>query len=563
MTVHDTAMAKPRHCRVAIGEEFGWRRHVSGEVTVWLNGWIHGLDGAGLAAKLDTGASVTPAQIGDWLRGVDGHFAIVAEGPAWTFAAVDWIRSIPLAACRIGGTWTIDAQPERLRLAAGLGARDRDPDATIAIAMAGFAIDHAALYRGIVLLAPGELLFIGKDGEGARHRYYTYRPWQVRNTDPAWLEKELAETTLAIMKRTLTSLDGRPLVVPLSAGRDSRLVASAARHLGYENVICFSYGRAGNFEAKAARRIAGKLGYPWHFVPATISGLRGFFAGEDYQRYLSFADCGASVPFVQDMAPLMQLKASGVIPEDAVIINGNSGDFITGNHIVPALQTPAAGLSDEQRYRRIVDALIAKHFSLWQFLLTPPNRARIAELLRQSLGRAGATLGDPRTDHGLFEYAEFQDRQCKYVVTGQRIYEFLGHDWRLPLWDNAYLRFWESVPLEEKINQRLYARVLDKENWGGVWHGIPVNRKRVRPLWLVPLRLAAKAMHVTRGRKRWHEFERRYLQYWMDATCNPACVPYAQVRRDGRGARNHIAWLAQFYLARHGIDINEFGERAV
>ncbi len=557
--MHDTTMAVPRLCDVAIDEAFGWKRYGSGEVTVWFNGWIHGLDGAGIAARLASEAAPNYAQIGGWLRKIDGHFAFVATGTGWAMAAVDWIRSIPLAACRIGGTWTIDSQPERLRRAAGLGARDHDPDATISIAMAGYTIDHAALYRGIELLAPGELFFISADGKGARHRYHAYRPWQVHTESPEALEKELAETTLAIMERTLASLDGRPLAIPLSAGRDSRLIASVAHHLGYKDVVCFSYGGVGNFEVKAARAIAAKLGYPWHFVPATIADQCAFFASDDYKNYLAFADSGASTPFVQDMAPLMQLKQSGAIPDDAVIINGNSGDYISGNHILPGLQKPPVGLDAEQRFKRIIDALTAKHFTLWQSLLTPPNCHRIGVLLRQSLQRARATLDDPACDHGLYEYAEFQDRQCKYVVTGQRIYEFLGHAWRLPLWDNDYLRFWERVPLEEKVDQNLYARMLNNANWGGVWRGIPVNRKRVRPLWMVPLRLAAKALHIPRGRERWHAYERQYLQYWMEPTCSTACVPYAQVRRDRRGARNHIAWLTEQYLARHGIDIDEFG----
>ncbi|MEJ2378996.1 MAG: asparagine synthase C-terminal domain-containing protein [Pseudolabrys sp.] len=556
MTVQDTTTAKPRVVDVAIDESFGWKRHTSGNVTVWFKGWIDGLNGAGLAAKFAGEPRPTPGQINAWLRGIDGHFAFVATGQDWTVAAVDWIRSIPLAACRVRGSWTIDAQPERLRRAAGLGAREHDPDAVLAIAMAGYAIDHAALYRGIELLAPGELFWIGPDGEGTRHRYYIYRPWQIRDGDPAARETELADITLAIMRRTLASLDGRPLAVPLSAGRDSRLVASTARHLGYDNVICFSYGRSGNFEAEAARAIADKLGYPWHFVPATITRQRAFFASDDYHRYLAFADSGASVPFVQDMGPLIQLKRSGAIPDDAVIINGNSGDFITGNHIVPTLRRVPVGLDEEQRLQRITDALVAKHFSLWQSLLTPKNRKRISVLLRGSLRRAGATLGNPACDHGLYEYAEFQDRQCKYVVTGQRIYEYLGHAWRLPLWDNAYLRFWEGVPLEDKTSQKLYARMLEKTNWGGVWRDVPVNRKTVRPRWLIPLRLFAMAMHAPLGRERWHRFERHYLQYWMEGTCSAACVPYRRVWRDRRGARNSVAWLTEHYLVRHGLDLN-------
>jgi len=502
-----------------------------------------------------------PNGSGNCLLELDGHYALAATGAGWGFAAVDWVRSIPLAAAQVSGGWVIDDQPERLRRGAGLGVSDIEPDAALAVAMSGYTIDDAALYRGIELLVPGELIWFAA-GQASRSRYYIYRPWRVRPASPAALENELAATTLAIMERTLASLGGRTLAVPLSAGRDSRLIVSAARHLGYKNVRCFTYGRPGNFEADASKAIADKLGYSWAFVPATIPKHRRFFASDDYAHYFEFAESGASLPFVQDMAPLMELKNNGFLPDDAVIINGNSGDFISGNHVVPALRQPAHGASDDARWQRIIGALLAKHFKLWQSLATPANLARIETLLHRSIERAGGALGDPTTDHGLYEYAECQDRQCKYVITGQRIYEFLGHEWRLPLWDNAYMRFWEGVPLNEKSGQTLYARTLENLNWGGVWRNIPVNRKTVRPRWIVPLRLAAKALHAPLGRERWHHFERQYFQYWMDATCNAACEPYGRVWRDGRGARHHIAWLAEQYLARHGVDLNEFAHES-
>jgi asparagine synthase (glutamine-hydrolysing) len=546
-------------CIVDIREEFGWRRASQGAVTVWLKGWIDGLDAAALAARF---AQVRPSAttVGDMLASVVGHFALAATGPGFAFAAVDWVRSIPLAAAKVGDAWVIDDRPERLRQRAGLAVADIDPDASLAIGMAGYTIDGAALYRGIHALVPGELAFID-NGAIERRRYYIYRPWQVQRASAKLLAAELKDLTLNLMERMIGTLQGRTLVIPLSAGRDSRLIASAAKHLGYKNVRLFTYGRAGNFEAKASQAIAERLGYRWAFSPATISKQRRFFASADYERYLEFADSDCSVPFVQDMAPLMELKASGYVPDDAVIVNGNSGDYISGNHIPESMWQPADGLSDDARWQRIIDALLKKHFSLWRSLATPKNSARISMLLRQSIARAGGALGDPETDHGLYEYAEFQDRQCRYVITGQRIYEFLGHDWRLPLWDNDYLQFWERVSVAEKAGQGLYARMLTGANWGGVWQDVPVNRKTIRPLSVVPIRLAAKLLHAPFGRERWHRFERRYFQYWLDPTCSAACVPYERVRRDDRGARHHIAWLAELYLARHGITLDQLSAR--
>ena len=117
------------------------------------------------------------------------------------------------------------------------------------------------------------------------------------------------------------------------------------------------------------------------------------------------------------------------------------------------------------------------------------------------------------------------------------------------------------MPLAEKAGQGLYARMLTNANWGGVWQDVPVNRKTIRPLSVVPIRLAAKLLHAPFGRERWHRFERRYFQYWLDATCNAACVPYERVRNDTRGARHHIAWLAELYLARHGVALDQLSAR--
>jgi asparagine synthase (glutamine-hydrolysing) len=546
-------------CIVDFREEFGWRRTSQGAVTVWFKGWIDGLDASALAARF---ARERPSAttVGNMLASVVGHFAIVATGPGWTCAAADWVRSISLSLAQADGVWHVDDRPERLRQRAGLTKVAIDPDAALAIGMAGYTVDDAALYRGMHLLVPGELAFI-ESGLLTRHRYYIYRPWRVRPASAQALETELKDLTLNLIERMLGTLQGRTLVIPLSAGRDSRLIASAAKHLGYKNVRLFTYGRAGNFEAKASRAIAERLGYRWTFVPATIGKQRRFFASEDYSRYLDFADSGCSLPFVQDMAPLMELKASGYVPDDAVIVNGNSGDYISGNHVPESMWLTPEGLSDDARWQRIIEALLKKHFSLWRSLATPKNSARIATRLRHCIARAGGTLGDPETDHGLYEYAEFQDRQCRYVITGQRIYEFLGHEWRLPLWDNDYLDFWEGVPLAEKAGQGLYARMLTGANWGGVWQDVPVNRKTIRPLSVVPIRLAAKLLHAPFGRERWHRFERRYFQYWLDPTCSAACVPYERVRRDARGARHHIAWLAELYLARHGITLDQLSAR--
>ena len=165
------------------------------------------------------------ADIAAILSDIDGHFALVARGPGWAIAAVDNVRSIPLAFARCGAQWCIDDQALRLRESAGLSAGDVDPDAALALAMAGYTVDVATLYHGLQQLGPGELVLFSGDDEPQRHRYYCYRPWRADKSayDPAKARKVLAETTLAVIDGMMKGLGDRTLVVPLSAGYDSAL----------------------------------------------------------------------------------------------------------------------------------------------------------------------------------------------------------------------------------------------------------------------------------------------------------------------------------------------------
>ena len=180
--------------------------------------------------------------------------------------------------------------------------------------MAGYTVDVATLYRGVQQLGPGELVLFAGDAPPQRHRYYCYRPWRADKPayDAARAQKELAETTLALIDKTMKSIGDRILVVPLSAGRDSRLIVSAAHHLGYRNIRTFAYGHPGNHEAKASRAIAERLGLPWRFVPTGIAALRRYFASDTHAAYMAFADTLQSVPFVQDLMQIAALKDDGL-----------------------------------------------------------------------------------------------------------------------------------------------------------------------------------------------------------------------------------------------------------
>jgi len=377
-------------------------------------------------------------------------------------------------------------------------------------------------------------------------------PRPVEKTDS---QEDILDVTRRVFERMISGLDGRTVMVPLSSGYDSRLVVSALSELGYRNVRCFSYGQSGNYEAVGAKRIAEKLGYPWTFVEHQPAQQRTLFESDKCRDFEFFADTMQAIPFQQDVHAVATLKANGYAPSDSIFVNGQAGDFTSGNHIPESLFGQTKGASLEDRWRRLLDAVTAKHFDLWSSLKTAENMALVAVLLRKDFDEMGLELGNPENDFALFEASELRNRQSKYVIAGQRTYEWLGFEWRLPLGDHDYLDFWAAAPLADKIHQNLYRDMLIAADWGGVWGKAFWPKRNVVPFWMRPLRLGAKAAHAPLGRDRWHRFERQYISWRTDLVCNYAIAPYEIVARDRRGHRNAISWHAARYLERKGYVI--------
>ncbi len=549
----------PLSARVAIEDAFGWRTITQGGATLRIKGYLNGggFTGATFTATADGLIAAIPVgdtgRIGALLRGLDGHFALCIETPAGVLAAVDRVRSIPLAYADGEDGLVIDDQAARLSRRLGLGVEDIDPDAALAFAMSGYTIGPATLYKGMRQLLPGEFLLCAAGQRAPSvHRYGLYRPWRVEPRGRDVLLRELTDVTLGILEKLARSAGDRQILVPLSAGMDSRLIVSGLAHLGHRNVGCFSYGTKNNYEAAAAKKIAAHLGYEWNFVPFTNGFARAAFHSDPHRRYHEFADNAAATPVEHDFLALLRMDGADWADEDAILVNGQSGDYITGAHIPPPLAAPLDSRSLEERDAVLFDALVAKHYGLWQGLRTPANLRRIRAMLWRELEDAGAPFDDPEAGFALYEFSEFQNRQCKYVVAGQRAYEFFGYDWRLPLWDNDYLEFWERAPLDAKVDRNLFRAMLEKENWGGVWRDGPAPRY-LTPHWIVPLRFAAKLACAPLGKALWHRMERRFFAYWMDVISNYAVVPYRDVLLAPRDHRNALSWLTRSYLGQRGM----------
>jgi asparagine synthase (glutamine-hydrolysing) len=444
---------------LVLESQWNWQMHAVGTLEIHYVG--RSIEPSAISEYLLAGCNKgTWSDLQNYIQRLGIGWAFIAASPGWVIAAVDSVRSYPIFYTLIANQLKVSNSARQLQ--GILTNRSFDSVAVTEFRMSGYVTGANTLSKAIHQLQAGELLATeGPDCIPTVIRYYRYLPKPEATQDPNTWVDELAETTENIFRRMIESANGRQFLVPLSGGLDSRLIVCMLRHLGYKNVRTFSYGPPGNYEAKIARYVAEKVGYPWEFVPTTHSAFRSYFWSQARCDYWGYADGLCAIPNMQDIYPLQLMRDRGLL-DNVIVVNGQSGDFISGGHIPESL---LGGADRDILLRAITD----KHFSLRKSLKTPENIASIVRRVRCSLQEMEEEVGGELHPVTLYESWEWQERQCKYVIAGQRIYDWLGLDWSLPLWDTDYLRFWSRVPYELKLHQQLYKKYLNSKNYCGIF----------------------------------------------------------------------------------------------
>ena len=416
--------------------------------------------------------------------------------------------------------------------------------------MSGYTIGKKTVYDNLNSLISGEMILI-KNNNIQRIQYFEYFNLITKNSERKLLN-DLTNITINIFSKLISSINGRQVIIPLSAGNDSRLVASALKHLNYKNVICYSYGRKNSFEVSTARKVANKLGFKWIFVPLYHKKEVAFYKSNEYINYLKFSETYSSVPYIQSLSTIKYLKEKKLIDDNAIFINGNSGDYISGAHTDVLKKSNYLDKSINDRKLKILNSLIDKHYSLWGKLKTKESTGYLRNELWSEINQF-FDKKNKESDHQPFEYSEFINRQSKYVISGQRAYEYYGYDWKLPLWDDEYLFFWSRIPWNLKTNQKLFKDMLKYNNFGGVWtDDFPVNKLNITPFWIIPLRFIFKipfAFFGKKGKLLWHQFEIGFFKYWMDTTYMIKSVSYLRIIKDVfKKPQFYVSWQVKDYI---------------
>lgn len=409
------------------------------------------LDADGLCALL---AGIHGADaLAETLKELNGFFAIVCVQDQAAYAAVDRARSMPLfyAARSDGGVLVSD---DAFWIQGELGATRRNAVAEEEFLLLGYVTGQDTLCGDIRQIQAGELvrLDVGPRGALAQASFYArYIHHYDAALDAGALAEKLDQALVAMTRRMIEYAAGRRILLPLSGGLDSRLLALLLKRLKYANVAAFSYGSIRSAESRISKAVAEGLGFPWLFVPYSPAAWNKWFHTPEFRAYKHMAFQLSSCAHVQDFPAIWELKKNNAIPADTVIVPGICADLQAGSMSKDHRRDLyCAGPIDRDH---VIASIIEQHYNLFDWTarraeLYPQFRARIAEFLGDMAQYPDAA--------SAFETQFCAEKVAKYLVNSVRAYDYWGYDWWLPYWDAEFIGFWETAPLACRIDKALY-----------------------------------------------------------------------------------------------------------
>lgn len=230
--------------------------------------WTSGTEAHG-RAPLAPGFFARPAA--DWADALDGRCAVLryADGALEVYS--DPMGAYPLYRADAGDVLWVASSPALAARMAGLPEVPADPAALASIIGGGWSLSGEPPIAGVRRVAPEWLWRFTADEDSRVRPLLDLDDLRVAAEAP--VDEDRAAVVLTAALRAQADWPGRPSVVPMTGGRDSRAVLAAALAAG----VTFD-ARTGGADADPdvviARQLCERAGVPHRLMPAPLGGDR-------------------------------------------------------------------------------------------------------------------------------------------------------------------------------------------------------------------------------------------------------------------------------------------------
>jgi asparagine synthase (glutamine-hydrolysing) len=380
-------------------------------------------------------------EFNDFIAQLNGQFIIVVQNENYCWLAVDRIRSSPIFFKNNG---TISDDFFQLKDTSDI----IDEYQALSFVAFGHTQNHSSLYKSIFDLQAGHSAeYINGDW-----KTYCYHSFLKKKRLPSSFQthqNQLLEKLNIVSSQLIKNIDDRPVIIPLSGGKDSRLIATWLKDHSVKNVKCFTYGKKyNNFEWKVSKEVAKRLGFEWKMIDYDDPRLIEQFDKTHFLDYAKYVGQGSSMPFMQEYFALNEMIKNNQIDDKSVFVPGFSMDGLAGGMQSVALEKS----QDLQSITRVILENNAKGVAL-----SSKEKAQISKGLSIEIQNQ---IDNGYLANSIVENWDFKNRQARFTVNSCQLYKYHGFDYLIPFWDNTLIDFFYKLSFEETKGCSLYHETL-------------------------------------------------------------------------------------------------------
>lgn len=382
------------------------------------------------------------------LKHVDGVFSLIIKKKNTLLCAVDRARSLPIFFANSGNI--ISDSAEVIRSFLSIKPENVDEDSYLALYAKGYVAGNNTVYEEIKQLDCGELVVFSSDGTYKIQKYYLHTN-DVKNLPYEETKQLIYNTAINTFNRLKKVIDGRPVVLSLSGGYDSRFVACMLKKVGIENVSCYTYGKKDSFEVKQSKKNAEALGYRWTCVEYTDEIVLKL-ADDEGLKFLGSFDTHDYTGYLQNYPAVRALHEQGWFEKDSVFITGLCGDMPTGYYI-PA-NDPSLYYNRDYTTEWLYKIIYARQSLDYAF------KEKWKQHVAKDLEENSIKVQDYQSFISAIDYIYTKNCHSRAFLHMNRVHEFYGYEWLLPFWDVELLSLWYSIPAQYRYKQSIYEDLL-------------------------------------------------------------------------------------------------------
>ena len=382
------------------------------------------------------------------LNTINGVYTIIIKNKEHLFIASDITRTFPIF-------YTL--QNKKLFLSDDIhylkdtfNINDFDAASEIEFKAANHTQGKKTLLKNVYQVQASEFLIIENNHIIESDFLYSYAIKKESSDSYAILKNKAIIAFENTFKRFISSLNNKTVVIPLSAGFDSRLIAVMLKKYNYKNVICYTYGKKDSFEIKNSKKTAEILGFKWLFIEYNSQIINNYLETNEFKEYAHFAGKLSSMPNLQEYFAVKYLKEIHLIANDSIFVPGYAGDLLGGSQFLKVIPK-------DLTHSQIEDLIIYEKFSNFKF--SNSDKKTLQKEVHNTLVNFDANYLE-KIPYAVFEDYDIKEKIAKYIFNSASFYSYFGFEHRFPFWDKELLDTFKNLPVKYKYMKTLFDDVL-------------------------------------------------------------------------------------------------------